>query len=493
MIKEVGLEKLIQLQGMTPAEQLKEIHKLEKTSPYIREVLTQIQQDTAPANMKKLAELSPAEQAVELEKSPYLQALNDSSTVGMLASQQILQNATGVEGMLMQSVVRQGQIRSVGAKKEATSPKKLTIQQKEKQVIKTVGLKQLKELEMMHPLDQKKKLEQLEKKAPHVKEVFKHIQKENSPKVQRDLAALSHSKAKLEKELKKYPYLYENYKKPEIARSVYEEEAKKQQQDGLAAVSFVADMVPVVSNVKGGWEASVGYDPITGNELSHFDRSISGAGIVFGGFARVPRKVVKYGSEGAEYVLRVNKAEKTVTKHKVKDVSKGESKAVEKVEKPGGKADVEGGHDQAAVSKGTGKYTGGRTQKELDDLAGDPSHGDKIRDQGLKEREIGLDLEQQGKLGKIIGDSQGNGGAEFIDTTNNTKWDVKSFVSYPNGHTSPKKGAFTVSNGMKGINKELEKNYNVIVDVRDMVPEHVEQLKEAIEKAGVSNRIIWYP
>ncbi|WKU21083.1 T7SS effector LXG polymorphic toxin [Priestia megaterium] len=323
VIKEVGLEKLIQLQAMTPAEQLKEIHKLEKTSPYIREVLAQIQQDTAPANMKKLAELSPAEQAVELEKSPYLQALNDSSTVGMLTSQQVLQNATGVEGMLMQSVMSQGQIRSVGAKKEATSPKKVTIQQKEKQVIKTVGLKQLKELEMMHPLDQKKKLEQLEKKAPHVKEVFKHIQKENSPKVQRDLAALAHSKAKLEKELKKYPYLYENYKKPEIARSVYEEEAKKQQQDGLAAVSFVADMVPVVSNVKGGWEASVGYDPITGNELSRFDRSVSGAGIVFGGFARVPGKVVKYGSEGAEYVLRVNKAEKTVTKHKVKDVSKG--------------------------------------------------------------------------------------------------------------------------------------------------------------------------
>ena len=172
-------------------------------------------------------------------------------------------------------------------------------------------------------------------------------------KVQRDLAALSHSKAKLEKELKKYPYLYANDKKPGIARSVYETEAKKQQQDGLAAVSFVADMVPVVSNVKGGWEASVGYDPITGNELSRFDRSVSGAGMVFGGFARVPGKMMKYGSEGAEYVLRVNKAEKTVTKHKVKDVSKGESKAVEKVEKPGGKAGVEGGHDQEAVSKGT--------------------------------------------------------------------------------------------------------------------------------------------
>ncbi|MED4755806.1 deaminase domain-containing protein [Priestia megaterium] len=84
-------------------------------------MLTQIQQDTAPANMKKLAELSPAEQAVELEKSPYLQALNDSSTVGMLTSQQILQNATGVEGMLMQSVMSQGRVRDVAPEKTAES------------------------------------------------------------------------------------------------------------------------------------------------------------------------------------------------------------------------------------------------------------------------------------------------------------------------------------------------------------------------------------
>lgn len=78
-------------------------------------------------------------------------------------------------------------------------------------------------------------------------------------------------------------------------------------------------------------------------------------------------------------------------------------------------------------------------------------------------------------------------------TINNVKWDVKSFVSFPNGHTSPKKGAFTVNNGMKAINKELDENYNVIVDKRDMIPEHVKQLKEAIEKAGISDRVIWYP
>lgn len=46
---------------------------------------------------------------------------------------------------------------------------------------------------------------------------------------------------------------------------------------------------------------------------------------------------------------------------------------------------------------------------------------------------------------------------------------------------------------MKAINKELDKNYNVIVDTRDMIPEHVAQLKGAVEEAGISDRIIWYP
>jgi len=49
------------------------------------------------------------------------------------------------------------------------------------------------------------------------------------------------------------------------------------------------------------------------------------------------------------------KALNGLTTYKIGNVSKGQSKALEKVEKPGGKADVEGVHDQAAVSKGTGK------------------------------------------------------------------------------------------------------------------------------------------
>ena len=129
----------------------------------------------------------------------------------------------------------------------------------------------------------------------------------------------------------------------------------------------------------------------------------------------------------------------------------------------------------------------------MDDLARDPSHAFRIEEQGIKERQIGLELEERGELGYIIRDVQENGGAEFIDTTTGIKWDVKSFESYPNGHTEPRKGAFTVSNAMKKINAEINKNHNVIIDVRKLVAEHVDLLKKAIDEAGISDRIIWYP
>ncbi|WP_432665101.1 contractile injection system protein, VgrG/Pvc8 family [Wukongibacter baidiensis] len=143
-------------------------------------------------------------------------------------------------------------------------------------------------------------------------------------------------------------------------------------------------------------------------------------------------------------------------------------------------------------------YTGGRTQAELDDLARDPSHGFKIEEQGIKEREVGLALEERGDLGRIIRDTQIDKGAEFIDETTGIKWDVKSFESYPMGRngkpiTSPRKGAFTIQRGIKKIQKEFKSGNNVIIDTRKLVPEHIEQLKKAIDEAGIADRIIWYP
>ena len=51
-------------------------------------------------------------------------------------------------------------------------------------------------------------------------------------------------------------------------------------------------------------------------------------------------------------------------------------------------------------------YQGGRTYTDYVDLARDPSHANKVLPQGRKERMIGLDLEKQGILHKIIRDPQ---------------------------------------------------------------------------------------
>ncbi|MBP2111546.1 hypothetical protein [Paenibacillus silagei] len=91
-----------------------------------------------------------------------------------------------------------------------------------------------------------------------------------------------------------------------------------------------------------------------------------------------------------------------------------------------------------------GNYKGGRTQKELDDLARDPASNGKIEPKNIREREVGLAVEERGQLGKLVRDPQAENGAEFIDTFSGLKWDVKSFESYPSGDngipiTNPKK------------------------------------------------------
>ncbi|MGP3784347.1 hypothetical protein [Paenibacillus sp. 1A_MP2] len=145
-----------------------------------------------------------------------------------------------------------------------------------------------------------------------------------------------------------------------------------------------------------------------------------------------------------------------------------------------------------------GNYTGGRTQKELDDLARDLASDGKIEPENIREREVGLAVEERGQLGKLIRDPQAENGAEFIDTSSGLKLDVKSFESYPSGDngvpiTNPKKGAFTIKQGMKKLQKEFDNGNNVIIDTRKMEPKHVEQLKKAIDEEGVTDKIIWYP
>jgi hypothetical protein len=137
-------------------------------------------------------------------------------------------------------------------------------------------------------------------------------------------------------------------------------------------------------------------------------------------------------------------------------------------------------------------YQGGRTYNEYVALARDPSHGDKVLPQGRKERMIGLDLEEQGKLHKIIRDSETNKGAEFIDTVTNTKWDIKSFASHPKGIKSARKGAFNLSRAIAKIEREFANGHNVIIDTRRLTKSDRDALVKAIDNKGYSDRIIWY-
>lgn len=137
-------------------------------------------------------------------------------------------------------------------------------------------------------------------------------------------------------------------------------------------------------------------------------------------------------------------------------------------------------------------FQGGRSREEYSALARDPARGTKVDYKGKKERSIALDLEQQRKLGKIIRDPQADKGADFIDTTTGQKWDIKSPVSHPKGHTSAKKGAFNLGKMMANVRKELSRGHKVILDTRRLTNADRQAFKDAIHSEGLDSNIIWY-
>ena len=137
-------------------------------------------------------------------------------------------------------------------------------------------------------------------------------------------------------------------------------------------------------------------------------------------------------------------------------------------------------------------FPGGRTRKEYSALAIDPARSKTVDSKGQKERSIILDLESQGKVDKVKRDPQGDKGADYIDTTNGQKWDIKSPVSRPKGHTSGRKGDFRLNKIMDKIKTEIGRGNKVILDTRRLYKEHRKQLKEEVKKQGLENFIIWY-
>lgn len=132
------------------------------------------------------------------------------------------------------------------------------------------------------------------------------------------------------------------------------------------------------------------------------------------------------------------------------------------------------------------KYDFPRTPEEYEELARDPSEGNKISPKTERERTAGLTLERQGDLpGPIVRDPTGN--AEFIDTTGQ-KWDVKSF----NSNFPERKGGFNLERDLGKIEKEFNQGENVILDTTDLKPDDASALRNAIEQKGWSDRIRWY-
>jgi len=122
------------------------------------------------------------------------------------------------------------------------------------------------------------------------------------------------------------------------------------------------------------------------------------------------------------------------------------------------------------------------------ELAQDPAHNGAISNKTLREADIGLDLEEAGKLKPPITRDPNPAGAEFIDG-DGVLWDIKAFDS----RFKPRKGGFELNRDLGKIEAELAKGENVILDTVNLTPEHAAALREAIENKGIQDNILWYP
>ncbi|MBT2713168.1 hypothetical protein J7E23_09980 [Pseudomonas sp. ISL-88] len=80
-------------------------------------------------------------------------------------------------------------------------------------------------------------------------------------------------------------------------------------------LSVTADLIPLLSNVKGGSEAISGKDLITQNELSAFDRTVAALSIVGGDLTKLPGKLagtVSKANKTSKYVENSVKANKVL-------------------------------------------------------------------------------------------------------------------------------------------------------------------------------------
>ncbi|MCQ4167484.1 PAAR domain-containing protein [Tahibacter harae] len=126
-----------------------------------------------------------------------------------------------------------------------------------------------------------------------------------------------------------------------------------------------------------------------------------------------------------------------------------------------------------------------RDIRRFDELARDPAHNGAISPKTWREAEVGMEMEARGDLKfPIRRDPRPNGG-EFIDR-DGVVWDIKGF-------NSSFKTGFKLEKAVEAISREVGRGENVIIDTARMSAEHVSQLRHAIDKAGLSGNVKWYP
>lgn len=116
----------------------------------------------------------------------------------------------------------------------------------------------------------------------------------------------------------------------------------------------------------------------------------------------------------------------------------------------------------------------------LRELSRDPASGGAVDADTWAEAEVGLGLEKKGLVRGLT--RSPNPGEEFLDSARRA-WDVKAFRS----------SNFNLEKAMANINRELRAGENVMLDTRHLTAEQFVKLDEALQAAGQSGRVLWWP
>ncbi len=155
----------------------------------------------------------------------------------------------------------------------------------------------------------------------------------------------------------------------------------------------------------------------------------------------------------------------------------------------GGNAMMQSDKDGGGSGASEGQSASAKASREarVKELAKDPAQGGAATAKTVREAEVGVSLEEAGKLPKPI-TRDPTGGAEFIDAAKQA-WDVKRF----NSSFPPNTGGYSLEDSLRKIGRELSNGENVILDTIDLRPEHVAELRAGVTARGWDARVIWHP